>query len=191
MAALGVVAALVAGTAEARSFLMLRAPADAWMIIDPASIEAVPGSTVRRMWIVTVQRNLLNETPPQPGYVRALNEYDCEAQTTRWKSFTAFSRSGSPLITRENADPAWMAVTPASGLLGEWRVACGQSAGDSAISADSVAKVVIALMRAWDPLLPPASATAAAKAAPPTAALKPPGSPKPLPRKPGPAAPNR
>ena len=69
----------------------------------------------------------------------------------RSESFTAFSRAGAPLLSRENAEPAWSDVTPTSGTLGEWRVACGYSAGDSAIEADSVAKVVIALMRAWDP----------------------------------------
>ncbi len=152
LAGLGLVAALVAGAAEARPFLVLRAPAEAVMIIDPSGIEPVPGGAVRRMWTVTVQRNILNETPPQPGYVRALNEYDCDGQKTRWKSFTAFSRAGAPLVSRDNPDVAWSEVTPLSGALGEWRVACGYSAGDSVIAADSVAKVVIALMRAWDPV---------------------------------------
>lgn len=157
LSGIGLAAALGGGAAHARSFLVLRAPAQAWMIVDPTGIEAVPGGTVRRMWTVTVQRNILNETPPQPGYVRALNEYDCAAQKTRWKTFTAFSRAGTPLVSRDNPDPAWSDVTATSGTMGEWRVACGYSSGDSAIEADTVAKVVIALMRAWDP--PPTTAS--------------------------------
>lgn len=146
-----VVAAVTGETAQARAFAVLRAPAQAWMIIDPAAIERDSAGPVRRMWTVTVQRNILNETPPQPGYVRALNEYDCAAQKTRWKTFTAFSRAGTPLVSRDNRDPAWIDVPTVGGAMGEWRVACGYSSGDSTVEAESVAKVVIALMRAWDP----------------------------------------
>ena len=158
---LALAAGFCVGGAQARSFLLLRAPGDARMIVDPAGIEQAPDTPVRRMWTVTVQRNILNETPPQPGYVRALNEYDCAAQKTRWKTFTAFSRAGAPLVSRDNKETAWSDVTPTSAALAEWRVACGHSSGDSAIEADSVAKVVIALMRAWDPptlALPPPTA---------------------------------
>ncbi|WP_293682050.1 hypothetical protein, partial [uncultured Phenylobacterium sp.] len=82
---------LLGTAAEAGSFYVLSAGPDAWTIVDPASIETLPGSPVRRMWTVTVQRNILGEAPAQPGYVRALNEYDCAAQKLRWNRFTAFS----------------------------------------------------------------------------------------------------
>ena len=99
------------GLAEARVFYVLHIT-DAWAIIDPASIEVAETATQKRMWTVTVQRNIFNETPPQPGYVRALNEYDCDAQKTRWRSFTAFSRSGVSLMSRENQSPDWVQRRP-------------------------------------------------------------------------------
>uniref|UniRef100_UPI0025E4819C hypothetical protein n=1 Tax=uncultured Phenylobacterium sp. TaxID=349273 RepID=UPI0025E4819C len=45
----------------------------------------------------------------------------------------------------------WTDVRQTGGALVEWRVACGESTGDSVIAADGIAKVVIALMRSWDP----------------------------------------
>ena len=166
----------------ARTFYVLRTLGDAWMIVDPTGIETGDAPTQKRMWTVTIQPNILNETPPQPGYVRALNEYDCATQKTRWRSFTVFSRSGGPLMNRENASPEWVDTTVGSSALVEWRVACGYSTGDSAISADSTAQVVIALMRAWDP--PAVVAVAAPPAtAPKLVATKPkpvsPAKPKP------------
>ena len=174
-----------AGPVGARTFYVLRTLGDAWMIVDPTGIETGDAATQKRMWTVTVQPNILNETPPQPGYVRALNEFDCATQKTRWRSFTVFSRSGGRLMDRENASPEWVDTTAGSSTLVEWRVACGYSTGDSAISADSTAQVVIALMRAWDP---PAAVVVAAPpvAAPKTAApkLRPvsPAKPKPGPK---------
>jgi hypothetical protein len=166
LAGLAIVAAFAPGGAQARPFYLLRSVADARMIIDPAGIEIVAGGPVRRMWTVTVQANIANETPPQPGYVRALNEYDCAAQKTRWRSFSVFSRAGGVLLKKENNSPDWTDVTPASGTIGEWRVACGYSSGDSAVEADSIAKVVIALMRAFDPMPAPTVAPAPKAALP-------------------------
>lgn len=143
-------ATTLATFAEARPFYVLRAAGDARVIVDPTTIESVEGGAVRRMWLVTVQGNILNEGPPQPGYVRALNAYDCAAQKSRWEKFTAFSRSGQALLSRENPDPAWASVTAENGMLGEWRVACGLSAGDSVIAGETIAKVVVALMRTYD-----------------------------------------
>src|SRR5438128_9496198 len=114
IAGLAMAAGLGAGAADARSFLVVRTQPDAWMIVDPDGIETVPGGQVRRMWTVTVQRNILNDDPPQPGYVRALNEYDCETQKLRWTRFTAFSRNGETLLTRENASKDWTDVNAAS-----------------------------------------------------------------------------
>jgi len=154
--AIAALLALAGAAAQAQPYFVLRASGDARTIIDPASIEQVPGGAVRRVWTVTVQRNIASSPPPQPGYVRSLNEYDCAAQTMRWRTFSAYSRSGELLATRNNPSQAWDAVTPAAGTLVEWRVVCGLSGGDSAVVADSVAKLVVALMAAFD--RPPAPA---------------------------------
>ena len=165
-----------AGPVQAKPFYLMRGLGGARIIIDPAVIEPVLDTPVRRMWTVTVQANIMNETPPQPGYVRALNEYDCAAQKSRWRSFTVFSRSGAILISRENSAGDWVDATPASGANGEWRVACGYSTGDSALEADGIAKVVIALMRGFDPpsaaAAAPPVATATRKVAPPVSKPK-------------------
>lgn len=154
LAGLTAAALLAPAVAQARPFYLLRSVAGSRVIIDPAAIDTVVDSPVRRMWTVTVQPNILNETPPQPGYVRALNEYDCAGQKTRWRSFSVFSRAGGVLLSRENTSGEWADVTIASGTLSEWRVACGYSTGDTAVEGESIAKVVIALMRAFDPPAP-------------------------------------
>lgn len=148
-----------AGAAQAQTFYLLRPSADTRTVIDPADILQAPGSAVRRVATVTVQRSITSESPPQPGYVRSVNEYDCTAKTMRWLSFAAFSRSGAQLATRANPSKAWEAVTPTSGTLAEWRLVCGLSAGDSAVTAASVAEVVVALMASFDatPAPPPAA----------------------------------
>jgi hypothetical protein len=156
--------ALAAFAAQAQPYYVLRANGDARTIIDPSAIEQVPGGAVRKTWTVTVQRNLVGGSAPQPGYVRSVNEYDCAQQTMRWRNFTAYSRSGSPLASRTNPSQDWEAVTPRSGALVEWRVVCGLSAGDSVVSAASVAKLVVALMAAFD--LPPAAPAPAITPAP-------------------------
>jgi hypothetical protein len=164
-------------SAQARPFYMLRAVGDARAIVDPAAIERLDGGPVRRMWLVTVQGNILNETPPQPGYVRALNAYDCVAQTSRWEKFTAFSRAGQALLSRENTDPAWTPVTAENGMLGEWRVACGFSVGDSVVEAETIAKVVVALMRTYD--LQAVAKVPGPPSKPPTSMAPMPGGPTP------------
>ena len=175
---LGLALALGFGTGpvQAKPFYLMRGLGGARIIIDPAVIEPVLDTPVRRMWTVTVQANIMNETPPQPGYVRALNEYDCAAQKSRWRSFTVFSRSGAILLSRENPAGDWVDAAPATGAYGEWRVACGYSRGDSALEADGIAKVVIALMRSFDPPPAPGTAppsTATRKAAPPASKTPP------------------
>ena len=40
---------------------------------------------------------------PQPGYVRTLNEYDCQQRRMRWKSVAAYSRFGAQLLKKDNA----------------------------------------------------------------------------------------
>jgi hypothetical protein len=139
-----------ASPAQAGAYAVLRAAGDARIIIDPTAVEQVPGGAVRRAWTVTVQRNIASSPPPQPGYVRSANEYDCAAQTMRWRTFSAYARSGELLVSRKNPSDAWTPVTAADGALGEWRVVCGLSSGDSVMAADSVAKLVVALMASFD-----------------------------------------
>ena len=73
---------------------VIRRTEDAWTVMDPTAIEKVPGGPIRRAYSVTVRRNLLNGGPPQPGYVRTLNEFDCDAMKFRQRNFMA-SQSNS------------------------------------------------------------------------------------------------
>lgn len=161
---------LAAGAAQARIFYITQSGPDAWTVMDAEGIERTPGSPVRKAWAVRVQRNILSGNPPQPGYVRTLTEYDCEAQRTRWREFSAFSRAGGLLVSKVNPQPEWGPASEASDTYAAYRVVCEGVGGGSVVSADSVAKVVISLMGSWDkppepfaPITPPP--TPAAKAA--------------------------
>lgn len=165
--ALAVVATLFGvASARARTFYVVRSGSDAWTVMDAGGIEQVPGSPVRKAWSVTVQRNILSAgLPPQPGYVRTLNEYDCLAGRTRWMTFSAFSRGGGLLVTRQNPTPDWGPADEAGDMLSGYRVVC-QGGGGAVVAADSLAKVVISLMAAWDPPPPVFAAPGAASAKP-------------------------
>lgn len=144
--------ALAAGAAHARSFYIIQSGADAWTVMDPEGIERIgPGGAQRRAWVVRVQRNILTGNPPTPGYVRTLTEYDCEANRTRWREFSAFSRSGALLVSKVNPNPEWGPADEASDTYAAHRVICEGGGGGSVVSAESVAKVVISLMGSWDP----------------------------------------
>jgi hypothetical protein len=150
-AAVAAVTLLAAGAAEARIFYITQSGSDAWTVVDASGIERTPGSSVRKAWAVRVQRNILSGDPPQPGYVRTLTEYDCAAQRTRWREFTAFSRAGGMLISKVNPQPEWGPADEAGDTYAAYRVVCEGVGGGSVVSADSVAKVVITLMGSWDP----------------------------------------
>jgi hypothetical protein len=149
--------ALAGTSALAKPFHVIQSGSDAWTVMDPEGIERVGTTPVRRAWSVRVQRNILSGNPPQPGYVRTLSEYDCDAGRTRWREFSAFSRGGALLISKVNPNPEWGPADDASDTYAAYRVICEGGGGGSVVSADSVAKVVISLMGAWDP--PPTSAT--------------------------------
>jgi hypothetical protein len=161
--------ALAATPALARTFYVIQSSADAWTVMDAQGIERIAGTTFRKAWAVRVQRNILSGDPPQPGYVRTLTEYDCEQNRTRWREFTAFSRSGATLVSKVNPNPDWGPADEASDTYAAYRVVCEGVGGGAVVSADSVAKVVIGLMGAWDappapiPALAPPSKSAAAK----------------------------
>ena len=158
--------ALLAGPAEARVYHVLKSGADAWTVMDPQALERLPGTRILRGWSVTVQRSIHGAGGPlQPGYVRALYDYDCEFSLTRWRSLSIYSSTGVLLITDENKTPRWVSAAAQPETLAAWRVACSGGAGASVISADSIGQVVIALLRSFDP--PPAPAPAPAPASPP------------------------
>jgi hypothetical protein len=171
-------ALLAAAPASARTFLVVQSGADGWTLLDEQTIEAVPGTPYRRAWTVRVQRNILDGDPPQPGYVRTLSEYDCAGRQARWREFTAFSRAGATLVTRTNPSTEFTDVSQPFDVLAAYRIVCEGSAGNSVVSAESLAKVVIALMGSWDPppaaaQIAPAPATGAKPAAAKPAAPKP------------------
>lgn len=155
----------VATSVMARTFYIIQSGPEAWTVMDPQGIEPLPGSGVlRQAWAVRVQRNILTGNPPQPGYVRTLSEYDCDQSRTRWREFSAYSRSGASLISKRNPNPEWGPATEAGDIYAAFKVVC-QGGGDGAVvSAESVAKVVISLMASWDP--PPAPMTPVPTAAP-------------------------
>jgi len=165
-AAIAAATLFAAGAAQARIFYITQSGADAWTVMDSEGIESTPGSPVRKAWAVRVQRNILSGDPPQPGYVRTLTEYDCDAQRTRWREFTAFSRAGGLLVSKVNPQPEWGPATEASDTYAAYRVVCEGVGGSAVVSAESVAKVVISLMGSWDkppepfaPIAPPAVPT--------------------------------
>jgi len=172
-AAVAGLAALAATPASARTFYVIQSSADAWTLMDAQGVEPIAGTGFRRAWAVRVQRNILSGDPPQPGYVRTLTEYDCQLNRTRWREFTAFSRSGATLVSKVNPQPEWGPADEASDTYAAYRVVCEGVGGGAVVAADTVAKVVIGLMAAWDP--PPAAA------APPITATP----LKPAPAKPG------
>jgi hypothetical protein len=160
-------AALAASPALARTFFIIQSSKDAWTVMDAQGIEPVAGTTFRKAWAVRVQRNILSGDPPQPGYVRTLTEYDCQQNRTRWREFTAFSRSGATLVSKVNPNPEWGPADEASDTYAAYRVVCEGVGGGAVVSADSVAKVVISLMGSWDlPADPVAAPTPAAPAKP-------------------------
>lgn len=164
--------ALGAGAAEARSFYVVQSGPDAWTVMDPEGIERIgEGGAVRKAWAVRVQRNILTGNPPTPGYVRTLSEYDCSLNRTRWREFSAFSRSGALLVSKVNPNPEWGPAEEASDTYAAHRVICEGGGGGAIVSAESVAKVVISLMGSWDPPAPaPAPTLPPVKRAPVTKA---------------------
>jgi len=140
-----------AGSAHARNFVLTDVSPGAWTVIDPEGIETMGGGVVRRAWSVQVLRNILSQPPEQPGYVRTLTDYDCERREFRWREFSAFTRSGETLVTKQNPAYGWESVTKGPDTLGAYQVVCGQSLGRGIISAESVAKLVITIMASWDP----------------------------------------
>ena len=147
-----------------------------------------------------MRRNLLNGGPPQPGYVRTLNEFDCDARRFRWRTFTVYNRFGAVVVKQDNADPTFGVPDQGSEEDTSLRVVCEGAGGGSVVAAPSLGMLVIGLMQAWDnpamaaplraiaPGRPPKAAgktTAAKTAEPKTSEAKRPEPRKPEPKKPG------
>jgi len=129
---------------------VIRRTEDAWTVMDPTAIEQVPGGPIRRAYSVTVRRNLLNGGPPQPGYVRTLNEFDCDAMKFRWRTFTIYNRFGSVVVKQDNTDPAFLALGRGGEEEDIFRTVCDGGGGGSVVAAPSLGLLVIGLMQGWD-----------------------------------------
>ena len=157
-----------AGSAMAKTFYVVQSGPEAWTVMDPQGIETLPGPGVlRQAWAVRVQRNILTGNPPQPGYVRTLSEYDCDQSLVRWREFSAYSRSGSALISNSNPNPEWGPPTEAGETYSAFKIVCQGGGRAAVVSADSVARVVISLMASWDPPPPVSTKASTMKATPP------------------------
>lgn len=139
---------LLGSSAQAAVYAVIGSQDDVVTVMDPAGVQ-VSGPT-RRAWIVSVKRSLVAGGPPQPGYVRMLNEYDCAQQRLRWKTFSVYSRFGALVMKKDNSDAGW--TVPTAGGEGDvgLKVACNADPGRGAIAAKSVSQVVIGLMQAWE-----------------------------------------
>jgi hypothetical protein len=134
----------------ATTVYVIRRTEDSWTVMDPAAVEKVAGGPVRRTYSVVVRRNLLNGGPPQPGYVRTLNEFDCEAYKFRWRTFTIYNRFGAVVVKQDNADPAFKALERGSDEEAIFKTVCDGAGGGSVVSAPSLGLLVIGLMQGWD-----------------------------------------
>jgi hypothetical protein len=145
---------------------VIRRTEDSWTVMDPAAVEKVAGGPIRRTYSVVVRRNLLNGGPPQPGYVRTLNEFDCEAYKVHWRTFTIYNRFGAVVVKQDNADPAFKPLERGSDEEAIFKTVCDGAGGGSVVSAPSLGLLVIGLMQGWDE----AAMTSAITQLPPTPA---------------------
>ena len=152
----GAAAALAApAAAQAAVFVVLSSAPDTVSLLDPATIQTLGPDTLRRAWSVSVKKALASGGPPQPGYVRTLNDYDCLTRQVRWRTFQVYSRYGDLVMTQDNHAPDWTPTSDLEGVAG-LRVVCDHAAGASVVSGPSMAQLVLSLMQGWDPQTPPA-----------------------------------
>jgi hypothetical protein len=147
-----------AGPTRAAVFAVLSSSPDVVTVLDPASIQTIGQTPVRRAWSVSVKRVLTEGGPQQPGYVRTLNEYDCVARQIRWRTFQVYSRFGDLVMKQDNRDDVWSPTPDAGEGAAAMRAVCDGSVGGSVIAANSVSSLVLSLMKSWDAQepLPPA-----------------------------------
>jgi hypothetical protein len=147
-----------AGAARASVFAVLDSRPDAVTVLDPAAIQTVGQTPVRRAWSISVKRVLTEGGPKQPGYVRTLNEYDCVARQVRWRTFQVYSRFGDLMMKQDNRDDDWNPAPDEGEGAAAMKTVCDGSVGGAVISANTVSQLVLSLMQAWDEQapLPPA-----------------------------------
>lgn len=158
-----VCAALAATPAAASVYAVVQSSPDEVTVLDPAGIETIPGGDWRRASSVAVKRNLVTGGPPQPGYVRTVNDYDCAGRRIRWRSFFVYSEFGALILHKDNADLVWQSADSDAGL----RTVCGDTHGEASVSASSLPQLVIGLMRTWQDAAPPPPPQPVATPAPP------------------------
>ncbi|HEY0435132.1 MAG TPA: surface-adhesin E family protein [Phenylobacterium sp.] len=159
--ALAALCALAAASgARATVFAVIRQTPNEVVVMDTTAVETT-AEGMRRAWNVSVQKTLGAGGPPQPGYIRTLNEYDCAERRMRWRSLAIYSRFGAQLVKKDNPDTGWNPAADGGEADAGLRVVCDGVAGGSVVSAPSVSKLVIGLMQVWDeaqaPPLPPAA----------------------------------
>lgn len=148
----GLMAAAVGATPVAAAiFSVVQTSPDEITVLDPAAIEVIPRTQEqRRSWSVSVKKNLVTGGPPQPGYVRTLNEYDCITRRVRWRSFDVYSRFGALIMHKDNADPTWQGSDADAGL----RTVCDAHGDGAVVAAASMTQLVVNLMSNWDETTP-------------------------------------
>ncbi len=142
--------ALTSG-ARAATFEVIRSTPDTVTMVNRSAIEAAGDGAVRRVQVVTVQRSLSADGPPQPGYVNTLTEYDCGAWRSRWRSFSVYSRFGDLILHKDNPDPAWASMYGNVEAEAGGRVVCEGRENGEVYAAPSIGQLVIQLIQAWDP----------------------------------------
>jgi hypothetical protein len=166
-------AVLAAATAaHAAIFDVIKSGPDMVTVINPQAVETLGDGKVRRVQTVSIQKSLLSNGPAQPGYVNTLNEYDCGAWRTRWRSFSVYSRFGELVLRKDNPDPAWAPIDGNAEAVASAHVVCDGHQSGSVFAASSIGQLVIQMMQAWDVDAPPQPAPAAAPAPPAPAPKK-------------------
>lgn len=161
-----------AGPTEAAVFRIVASDADSLTLIDPAATKFDSQTRLFSAWTVGVKRRLTDEESAQPGYVRTLNEYDCVQRQVRWRTVMVYSRFGQLVLQRDNSTPNWVSGYQGGGQDPNLRAVCDEATA-GAISAPSLATLVIGMMASWDPPGPAAAATGPALIpAPPAIAKK-------------------
>lgn len=130
--------------------------------MDRASVEIPEQGLVRKASTVTVQRRLVGG---QPGYVRTLNDYDCDARRIRWRNFSVYSRLGVKVLSKNNDRPTDWAPAPSGSVEdATLRIVCEGGGGEAVVTANSLGAIVSGIMQGWDQALaqtPPAVSPAA------------------------------
>lgn len=151
---LAAVAALAgASTARAAVFAVVQSAPDAVTVIDPSTIETLE-TGLKRAWSVSIRKALGAGGPPQPGYVRTLNEYDCGQRRIRWISLSIFTRFGQQLVQENNPSRDWKPAPRLGESDDGVRAVCDGVDELGEVSAPSVSKLVIGLMQTWDEAAP-------------------------------------